>query len=104
MKLKFTLANLSLRGCIRLFYDTASTASVIHIIIINLYLKLDQVNELFSAMTEKYGYLSAEVTVDKYVLILENTHFSIHTAQGMQERKQSKCISRILLSTGIKVC
>lgn len=100
MKLKFTLANLSLRGCIRLFYDTACTASIIHIIIINLYLKLDQVNELFSAMAEQYGYLSAEVTVDKYVLSLEKTHFSIHTAQGMQ----SKCTNGNLLSTGIKQC
>lgn len=41
-----------------------------HITVINLYLKLDQVNELFSAMAEKYGYLSAEVTVDKYLLIV----------------------------------
>lgn len=33
-------------------------------------------------MAEKYDYLSTEVTVDKYVLILEKTHFSIHITQG----------------------
>lgn len=37
---------------------------------------------MFSAMAEKYDYLSTEVTVDKYVLILEKTHFSIHITQG----------------------
>lgn len=74
----FTLANL--RGCI---HFCCVTASIIHVIIINLYLKLDQVNELFSAIAEKYGYLSAEETVDKYVLILEKTCFFNHTAQEM---------------------
>lgn len=78
------------------------TASVVHIIIINLYLKLDQVNEMFSAMAEKYGYLSTKVTADKYMLILENTHFSLHTTQGMQERRESKCINGNLLPTGRK--
>lgn len=49
-------------------------------------------------MAENYGSLSTEVTVGKYVLILEKTHFFIHTTQGMQEREQSKCINANLLS------
>lgn len=55
-------------------------------------------------MAEKYGSLSTEVTVEKYVLILEKTHFFIHATQGMRERKQSKCINGNLLSIGRKKC
>lgn len=53
-------------------------------------------------MAEKYGHLSTGVTADKYMLILEKTRFSLHTTQGMQERKQSKCTNGNLLPTGRK--
>lgn len=48
-------------------------------------------------MAEYYGSLSTEVTVDKYVQILEKTHFFIHATQGMQDREH-KCINANLLS------